>query len=141
MDTISKQEFTEKLNADLRMEFRSIMQYVQHAATIKGARYQNMVEELERHTEQELRHAMALARQIDFLGGLPASTAASFDTVTDPELALRQDLELEQRQLERYRERVAMATELDLPDVAEALGPLLRETQEHVRDLMTALGD
>jgi hypothetical protein len=33
------------------------------------------------------------------------------------------------------------ANELGLADVAEALRPLLEQTQEHVRDLQTALGD
>ena len=47
---------------------------------------------------------------------------------------------LETRQLERYRERVQQATDLGLADVAEALRPLLTQTQEHVRDLSAALG-
>ena len=44
-------------------------------------------------------------------------------------------------QLDRYRKRFAEANELGLADVAEALRPLLEQTQEHVRDLQTALGD
>jgi bacterioferritin len=55
--------------------------------------------------------------------------------------ALRADLELEERQLERYRTRVAQANDGGLPDVAEALRPLLTQTQEHVRDLKAALGE
>jgi bacterioferritin len=31
--------------------------------------------------------------------------------------------------------------ELGLPDVAEALRPLLEQTQDHVRDLRSALGE
>ena len=54
--------------------------------------------------------------------------------------ALEADLALETRQLERYRERVQQATELGLADVAEALRPLLTQTQEHVRDLTASLG-
>ncbi len=54
--------------------------------------------------------------------------------------ALEDDLELEQRQLERYRERVQQATDAGFVDVAEALRPLLTQTQEHVRDLQTVLG-
>jgi bacterioferritin len=53
---------------------------------------------------------------------------------------LQADLDLETRQLERYRERVQQATDGELPDVAEALRPLLTQTQEHVRDLQGALG-
>jgi bacterioferritin len=136
---MDKQKLIEKLNEDLSMEFRSILQYVQHVATMKGARYQNMIEELENHIHQEVTHAKTLARQIDFLGGVPSSTAAEFDTVSDTREAIQQDLELEERQLERYRQRVAEAEQLDLPDVAEALAPLLQQTQEHVRDLRVAL--
>jgi bacterioferritin len=50
------------------------------------------------------------------------------------------DLALETEQLQRYLDRVQQATELGRPDVAEALRPLLTETQEHVRDLPAALG-
>jgi bacterioferritin len=60
--------------------------------------------------------------------------------VLGPEAALRADLSLETDQLERYRKRVQQAQDLGLPDVAEALRPLLTQTQEHVRDLQTALG-
>ncbi len=56
-------------------------------------------------------------------------------------MALKADLRLETDHLERYRVRCAQAIELNLPDVAEALRPLLEQTQEHVRDLQTVLGD
>jgi bacterioferritin len=51
------------------------------------------------------------------------------------------DLELESQQLERYRDRVDQAGDLGLADVGEALRPLLQQTQDHVRDLRTMLGD
>ena len=50
------------------------------------------------------------------------------------------DLDLEERQLARYRDRVSEAAELGLPDVAEALRPLLTQTQDHVIELRDALG-
>ena len=58
----------------------------------------------------------------------------------DSQAALQADLDLETEQLERYRARVQEATDVGLPDVAEALRPLLTQTQEHVRDLQSALG-
>lgn len=58
----------------------------------------------------------------------------------DGAAALKADLDLEERQLQRYRDRVAEAGELGLPDVAEALRPLLEQTQDHVIDLRDALG-
>lgn len=58
----------------------------------------------------------------------------------DGAAALKADLELEERQLQRYRDRVSEAAELGLPDVAEALRPLLTQTQDHVIELRDALG-
>ena len=58
----------------------------------------------------------------------------------DGAAALQADLELEERQLQRYRDRVSEAGTLGLPDVAEALRPLLEQTQDHVIELRDALG-
>jgi hypothetical protein len=55
-------------------------------------------------------------------------------------VALKQDLDLEANQLERYRGRFAQANELGLPDVAEALRPLLEQTQEYVQDCIRLWG-
>lgn len=128
------------LNEDLELEYRSIVQYVLHIATIKGAQYQATLDELGVHVNQEVQHALALARQIDFLGGVPSAAVPAVPTTSDARGALATDLDLESAQLERYRERVAQAEELGLPDVAEALAPLLEQTQEHARDLRAALG-
>jgi len=64
-------ELIEQLNEDLATEYQSIVQYVQHTATVKGAEYRSIVDELGSQLSQELEHATTLARQIDFLGGIP----------------------------------------------------------------------
>lgn len=137
---MTREEFVEQLNDDLKLEFQSVVQYVQHIASVKGPEYQQTLQELRGHLSQELNHALTLATQIDFLGGVPTTEVPSVDAVSDPHHALSQDLELEERQLNRYRERVEQAAEIGLPDVAEALAPLLKETQDHVHDLRTVLG-
>lgn len=137
---MNKTEFIENLNADLQTEFQSIVQYVQHSATIEGPEYGSIVEEMAKHLNQELEHAMTLAHQIDFLGGTPSVTVPGIPDQPDGAGALKADLDLEERQLQRYRDRVAEATALGLPDVAEALRPLLAQTQDHVIDLRDALG-
>jgi bacterioferritin len=137
---MDKGEFIERLNADLGTEFQSIIQYVQHTATIKGAEYGSIVEEMGNHLSQELEHAKVLASQIDFLGGTPTVQVPGVPDSPDGTAALKADLELEERQLQRYRDRVAEAAELGLPDVAEALRPLLSQTQDHVIELRDALG-
>jgi bacterioferritin len=129
------------LNRDLETEFQSIVQYVQHVATVSGAEYMNIVDELKVHLGQELAHAQVLAEQVSFLGGVPSTAVPDVPTAAGPREALQADLALEQDQLDRYRSRVQDATDLGLADVAEALRPLLTQTQEHVRDLQTALGE
>ena len=138
--TITSDELIKHLNGDLELEFQSIVQYVQHVATITGPEYTSTVDELKIHLTQELSHACVLSEQVSFLGGVPATTVPTVPEAADSEAALTADLALETEQLERYRERVQQATDLGLIDVAEALRPLLTQTQEHVRDLQSALG-
>jgi len=83
---------------------------------------------------------VVLAEQIDFLGAVPTVQVPPIPSETETRRALELDLELEEQQLARYRERIQQAQDLSLPDVAEALRPLLEQTQEHVRDLRSALG-
>jgi bacterioferritin len=133
-------ELIELLNDDLETEFQSIVQYVRHVATISGAEFTSTVDELKIHLGQELQHATTLAEQVSFLGGEPSARVPDVASATDSRSALEADLALETQQLERYRKRVQQAIDLGLADVAEALRPLLTETQEHVRDLSAALG-
>ena len=137
---MDKFDLIDLLNEDLRTEFQSVVQYVQHTAMITGAQYLSTVDELKLHLGQELKHAQILAEQIAFLEGTPTTTVPEVAVWTDSEGALKADLDLEERQLDRYRERFDQAMELGLADVAEALRPLLEQTQEHVRDLKGALG-
>jgi len=129
------------LNEDLQTEYQSIVQYINHIATITGPEFLSIIGELKVHLGQELVHAQTLADQVSFLGGRPATTVPRVQTASDSRGALAADLHLENDQLERYRERFSQASELGLADVAEALRPLLEQTQEHVRDLKTALGE
>ncbi len=137
---MEQKDLIDLLNQDLEAEFQSIVQFVQHVATISGPEYTSTVDELRLHLTQELAHATALAEQIDFLGGEPSTRVPEIAPTADSRAALQADLALETEQLEHYRERVQQANELGLADVAEALRPLLTETQEHVRDLSAALG-
>jgi bacterioferritin len=138
---VSVEKFVDLLNEDLGTEYQSIVQYINHIATITGAEYLSILDELKIHLGQELSHAQILAEQVSFLGAEPIVTVPPVERAADSRQALLADLRLESDQLARYRQRVAQANALELADVAEALRPLLEQTQEHVRDLKTALGD
>lgn len=137
---MDQDKFVSLLNEDLSSEFQSIVQYVQHVSTITGPEYMSLIDELKVHLTQELQHALTLSEQISFLGGTPTTAVLEVAAATDSKAALEADLRLERSQLDRYRERTEQAVELGLADVAEALRPLLEQTQEHVRDLETGLG-
>jgi bacterioferritin len=137
---MDQEAFVSAMNEDLETEFQSIVQYVSHIATITGAEFHSTVEELKVHLLQELHHAQILAEQVSFLGGSPSTAVPPVERVEDGRSALEADLKLEVAQLENYRDRFSQAMGLGLADVAEALRPLLEQTQEHVRDLQTILG-
>jgi len=137
--SITKEQFINELNQDLQLEYKSIVLYVTQIAALKGAKYQQTVDELQVHVKQEVQHAIIVAQQIDFLGGTPSTTLPEFGHESEAQDALETDLELESRQLKRYRERVQQADDLGLPDVSEALAPVLEETQHHLRDLQSVL--
>jgi bacterioferritin len=137
---MDKDRFVDLLNQDLESEYQSVVQYIQHIAVLTGPEYLRTVDELRSHLSQEVEHATTLAEQVDFLGGVPSVAVPSVRSESDPEAVLARDLELEESQLNRYRERVEQAHDLGLADVAEALRPLLQQTQDHVRELRTALG-
>jgi bacterioferritin len=137
---VDNAKLIELLNEDLELEYRSIVQYTQHLAIVKGPQYQAVAELIRPHVRQELEHATILAEQVDFLGGIPTTRVPDVPSEADTEQAFKLDLQLEEQQLARYRERFEQAETLGLPDVAEALRPLLEQTQDHVRDLRGALG-
>jgi bacterioferritin len=137
---MDRQKFIDLLNEDLSTEYQSIVQYNLHISTVTGPEFVSTIDELTVHLTQELHHAQVLASQVSFLGGVPTTVVREVPPTSDSRAALAADLRLEEEQLERYRERFAQAGELGLADVGEALRPLLEQTQEHVKDLRTALG-
>ena len=49
---------------------------IQHAAVMTGAQFGDIIKELKVHANEEIQHAMILADQIDFLGGVPTVDVA-----------------------------------------------------------------
>ena len=69
---VSRHELIELLNQDLAREYQAIIGYVVYSQVLKGAEFMNIASELEKHAAQELSHALIIAKQIDYLGGMPA---------------------------------------------------------------------
>src|SRR5258706_2193038 len=68
---VSRERLAELLNEDLAREYQAIIGYVVYSQVLKGAEYMNIADQLQIHAKQELDHALAIARQIDYLGAMP----------------------------------------------------------------------
>ena len=66
---ISRKRMIELLNEDLAREYQAIIAYVIYSQTLKGAEYNHIAQELEKHAGEELQHALQIAKQIDYFNG------------------------------------------------------------------------
>ena len=138
---ITRQQLVERLNEDLAREYQAIIAYVVYSQVLKGAEYMSIAKELEKHAGEELQHALTVAKQIDYLGGMPTATALPVKLSEDPEEMLRADLANENDTIRNYRERVKQCEALQEYAIAEDIREILRQEQEHQIDLATALGE
>jgi len=138
---VTREQLIDKLNEDLAREYQAIIAYVVYSQAIKGAQYMNIAKELETHAGEELQHAITVAKQIDYLGGMPTATALPVKLSEDTVEMLRADLENENDTVRNYRERVKQAEALGEFAIAEEIREILKQEQEHQIDLATALGE
>ncbi len=137
---ISRGELIDLLNKDLAREYQAIIAYVVYSQALKGAAYMNIAAELEKHAQEELNHALIIAKQIDYLGGMPAVKPLEVRTSEKATDMLRYDLEQENETIRAYRERVRQCEALGEFAMAEHIRDILVNEQEHQIDLATALG-
>jgi bacterioferritin len=128
------------LSDDLEREYQAIIAYVVYSQVMKGPEYMAIAKELEKHSGDELKHALIISRQIDYLGGYPPVTAKAVKTSKKAKDMLRYDLENETNTIRAYRERVKQCEELGEFAMAEHIREILKDEQEHQTDLATALG-
>jgi bacterioferritin len=140
MAAITKKKLVELLNRDLSLEYTACIQYTQHQSVLKGAMYQNIQKELIIHAQEELAHAVIIADQIAYLGGIPTVLMEPARTSADSIEMLTQDLAGENDAIARYIARVKQAEALDLYHLAQQLRLILAVEQEHAMDLEQALG-
>jgi len=137
---ITRKELIRLLNEDLAREYQSIIAYVNYSQVLKGAQYMNIARELELHASEELDHAIKIAKQIDYLGGMPTVVAKPVKTSQKAEQMLRFDLDNEIETIANYRQRIRQAEDLGEFALCEILREISIQEQEHAIDLATALG-
>jgi bacterioferritin len=137
----SRQELIDALNEDLSREYQAIIAYVVYSQVLKGAEYMSIAKELEVHAAEELSHALIISNQIDYLGGTPTATPKPVKLSEDAREMLRFDLENESETIRQYRRRVKQCEALNEFAIAEHIREILKDEQEHLIDLATALGE
>jgi bacterioferritin len=138
---ISRDKLADLLNEDLSREYQAIISYVVYSQVLKGAEYMSIADQLEIHAQQELKHALIISRQIDYLGKMPTVTAKPVRTSEKAKDMLRFDLENENETIRNYRERVRQCEALGEFALAEQIRQILVDEQDHQIDLATALGE
>ncbi|HEY1808043.1 MAG TPA: ferritin-like domain-containing protein [Acidobacteriaceae bacterium] len=133
-------ELIDALNEDLAREYQAIIAYTVYSNVIKGAQWMSIAAELQKHAAEELQHALIIADQIDYLGGMPTATPKAVKLSDKTEEMLRFDLDNETVTIKAYRQRVRQAEALGHYALAEQLRQIVSQEQEHQHDLATALG-
>ena len=131
---VSREDLVKLLNDDLSREYQAIIAYVYYSQVLKGAEYRNIA------AGEELAHALIIAKQIDYLGGMPTVTPKPVKTSDKAKDMLRFDLDNEVDTIRNYRDRVRQADALGEFALAEHIREILIQEQEHAIDLATALG-
>jgi bacterioferritin len=137
---VTRDDLVALLNEDLAREYQAVISYVIYSQVLKGAEYMKIAAELETHAAEELSHALILAGQIDYLGGMPIATPKPVRTSSNAEDMLRFDLEAETDTIHHYRQRVRQCEELGEYAIAEHIRDILVQEQDHQVALACALG-
>lgn len=138
---VTRKELAKLLNEDLAREYQAIIAYVVYSQVLKGAEYMSIADQLQTHAAEELKHALIISRQIDYLGEMPTVTPKPVKTSEDAREMLRFDLENENDTIRNYRDRVRQCEALGEYAMAEQIRQILIDEQDHQIDLATALGE
>src|SRR6202158_241222 len=128
---VTREDLVDLLNEDLAREYQAIISYVVYSQVLKGAQYMNIAAELATHAREELEHALLIANQIDYLGGMPKVVPKPVKTSEKAEDMLRFDLDNENETIRNYRQRVSQCEALGEYAVAEHIRDILVQEQDH----------
>ena len=138
---LTREKLASLLNEDLAREYQAIISYVVYSQVLKGAEYMSIADQLQQHAAEELKHALTISRQIDYLGAMPTVQPKAVRVSETAKDMLRFDLENESETIRNYRERVRQCEMLGEFAIAEHIREILLDEQDHLIDLATALGE
>lgn len=139
--TENMKRMIEDLNKDLELEYAAAIQYLQHQSVMTGGKFESIRKELLIHSQEEMNHAVMVAQQIDFLGGVPTIDVEKRVISSDTLEMLKQDLAGEENAITRYKKRITQAEGLQEYGLRRTLEDILIQEEEHKRDLLTSINE
>jgi bacterioferritin len=137
---VTREALVQGLQEDIAREYQAIIQYVIFSQKLDGARYMEIAQILEGHAHEELDHAIAVAKQLDYFGAYPVHQPATVTVSEDNDLMLWADLDAEDVTIVEYRKRIRQAQALGEYALAETLQEIIKQEQDHQIELASALG-
>ncbi|MDT7943511.1 MAG: ferritin-like domain-containing protein [Dehalococcoidia bacterium] len=136
----ASQEFIDMLNEALAEEMASIFQYMWDHILARGMESLAIAEKFKELAMTEMRHAYMLAERIDLLGGVPTTQVAPIKIGGDLRQMVEDNLQLEYEAIDMYRRLIKQAEKEEDPASRRLLEEILKDTEEHARDLEALLG-
>ena len=137
---VTRAQLIQGLQEDIAREYKAIIQYIIFSQKLDGARYMEIAQILEGHAHEELNHAIAVAKQLDYFGAYPVHDPKPVIVSEDNDEMLWADLAAEDETVANYRERIVQAQALGEFALAEILQEIIKEEQDHQIELAAALG-
>lgn len=137
---ITREQMIQLLNEDLAGEYQAIIAYTVNSQIHQGSAYTDIARELEAHAREELAHATKIAKEIDYLGGMPSVIPKPVNTSDDPVAMLASDLVNKRETVRRYHERILQAEAMGEFALSLTLHAIVLQEQKQEINLSTALG-
>lgn len=137
---VSRAQLLEALNTDLGEELAAITQYMWHHVMAKGLESPAIMEEFRSTSMDEMKHAEKLAERIDYFGGVPSTKPGEIKMGGDLRKMIQDDLDAENKAIQRYKAHIKLAAEADDPVTRLMLEEILTDEEDHAHTWMTILG-
>lgn len=125
------QQLINGLNEDLAHEYGAVVQYSYSASVVSGIHRTALKPHFEREVSDELRHASYLAEKIHILGGTPTTEPANVPQPTSVKDILTAIHKSELDTIERYKQRIKQAKNLDMIELAITLEDMVLDETHH----------
>ena len=138
---MSLSKLIDLLNECLSREYDAIIKYGIYSQVANRAVYRHTAGEIETHAQEKLEHALGIANQIRFLGGIAEIRIKPklADKMYNIQEILRFELEGNIEEIRSYQELVRQCETRKDFALADQIGGILRNEQQHQMDQAAAL--